>query len=86
MARAILGLEQATALVGRMKAVAEGRERFCDLVMPNGQKLADCTVSYVAEIGEAMEVMGYRMPEPSGLGNVTPRRRHRGHVDDFRLT
>jgi hypothetical protein len=64
MAQAVLGLEQAAALVGRMKAAAEGRERFSDIVMPNGQKLKDCTCGYVAEIGEAMRTMGWLMPEP----------------------
>jgi hypothetical protein len=64
MAQAVLGLEQAASLVGRMKAAAEGRERFSDIVMPNGQKLKDCTCGYVAEIGEAMRTMGWLMPEP----------------------
>jgi hypothetical protein len=68
MAKAILGLEQATALVGRMKAVADGKERFSDLLMPNGQKLSDCTFGYVAEISEAMQMMGFLMPESFGHG------------------
>jgi hypothetical protein len=68
MAKAILGLEQATALVGRMKAVADGKERFSDLLMPNGQKLSDCTFGYVAEISEAMQTMGFLMPESFGHG------------------
>ena len=68
MAKTILGLEQAAALVGRMKAVAEGRERFADLLMPNGQKLSDCTLAYIAEISEAMQTMGYCMPESFGTG------------------
>jgi hypothetical protein len=66
MAKAILGLEQAAELVGRMKAAAEGRGRFTEIVMPNGQKLADCTFGYVAEIGEAMQAMGLVMPERLG--------------------
>jgi hypothetical protein len=33
--------------------------------MPNGQKLRDCTFGYVAEITEAMQTMGYVMPEDS---------------------
>jgi hypothetical protein len=68
VAKAILGLEQAVALVGRMKAVADGKERFSDLLMPNGQKLADCTFGYVAEISEAMRAMGFMMPESFGPG------------------
>jgi hypothetical protein len=68
MAKAILGFEQAIALVGRMKAVADGRERFADLLMPNGQKLADCTLGYIAEISEAMQTMGYCTPESFGRG------------------
>ena len=66
MAKAVLGLEQAAELVGRMKAAAEGRGRFTEIIMPNGQKLADCTFGYVAEIGEAMQTMGLVMPEPFG--------------------
>jgi hypothetical protein len=66
MARAMLALDQAVSLVGRMKAAAEGRGAFADIVMPNGQKLRDCTCGYVAEIGEAMRAMGWSMPEPSG--------------------
>ena len=31
---------------------------FSDLVMPNGQKLPDCTFGYLSEIGEAMKIMG----------------------------
>jgi hypothetical protein len=64
MARPTLGLEQAASLVGRMKAAAEGSCRFSDIVMPNGQKLKDCTFGYVAEITEAMRTMGLSMPEP----------------------
>jgi hypothetical protein len=64
MAKAFLGLEQAAELVGRMKAAAEGRGRFSDIVMPNGQKLSDCTFGYIAELGEAMQSMGLMMPEP----------------------
>ena len=59
MAKPVLGLEQAVSLVGRMKAAAEGNGRFSDIVMPNGQKLRDCTFGYVAEISEAMQTMGY---------------------------
>ena len=66
MAKTILGLEQAAELVGRMKAAAEGRGRFTDIVMPNGEKLADCTFGYMAEIGEAMQTMGLVMPETFG--------------------
>jgi len=65
MAKPVLGLEQAVSLVGRMKAAAEGHGRFSDIVMPNGQKLADCTFGYVAEISEAMQTMGYVMPDDS---------------------
>jgi hypothetical protein len=65
MAKPVLGLEQAVSLVGRMKAAAEGNGRFSDIVMPNGQKLRDCTFGYVAEISEAMQTMGYVMPEDS---------------------
>jgi hypothetical protein len=64
MAKAILTLEQAIELVGRMKLAAEGRGRFTDIVMPNGKKLADCTFGYVGEVGEALQVMGLRVPEP----------------------
>ncbi len=66
MARTILGLEQAAELVGRMKAAAEGRGRFTDIVMPTGERLADCTFGYMAEIGEAMQTMGLVMPESFG--------------------
>jgi hypothetical protein len=65
MAKSVLGFEQAVSLVGRMKAAAEGDGRFSDIVMPNGQKLRDCTFGYVAEISEAMQSMGYVMPEDS---------------------
>ena len=73
MAKPVLGLEQAVSLVGRMKAAAEGNGRFSDIVMPNGQKLRDCTFGYVAEISEAMQTMGYVMPEDSfrrGVGRA----------------
>jgi len=63
MATATLGLEQAAALVGRMKAAAENGGSFSDIVMPNGQKLKDCTFGYVAQIGEAMRAMGWSMPD-----------------------
>ena len=63
MAAATLGLEQAAALVGRMKAAAEHGGSFSDIVMPNGQKLKDCTFGYVAQIGEAMRTMGWSMPD-----------------------
>lgn len=63
MAKATLGLEQAVSLIGRMKTAAEGGGRFSDIVMPNGQKLKDCTFGYVAEITEALRTMGLSMPE-----------------------
>jgi hypothetical protein len=66
MAKTTLALDQAAALVGRMKAAAEGKGRFVDIVMPNGQKLKDCTFDYVAEIGEAMRAMGWSMPDTLG--------------------
>ena len=65
MAKSVLRFEQAVSLVGRMKAAAEGDGRFSDIVMPKGQKLRDCTFGYVAEISEAMQSMGYVMPEDS---------------------
>jgi len=58
MAKVVLTLEQAVKLVGQIKAAAEGRVNFSDLVMPNGQKLPDCTFGYLSEIGEAMKIMG----------------------------
>ena len=79
MAKPVLGFEQAVSLVGRMKAAAEGNGRFSDIVMPNGQKLRDCTFGYVAEIAEAMQTMGYVMPEefvPAGVGK-------HGHGDGY---
>ena len=66
MAKPALGLDQAVELVGRMKAAAEGKGRFPEIVMPNGQKLADCTFGYVAEIGEALQVMGLAAPQSFG--------------------
>jgi hypothetical protein len=41
-----------------LKAAAEVRAEFADLVMPNGQKLPDCTFGYLSEIGEAMKILG----------------------------
>jgi hypothetical protein len=58
MSKVVLTLEQAVKLVGQLKAAAEGRAEFADLVMPNGQKLPDCTFGYLSEIGEAMKILG----------------------------
>jgi hypothetical protein len=58
MAKVVLTLEQAVKLVGQIQAAAEGRADFSNIVMPNGQKLADCTFGYLSEIGEAMKIMG----------------------------
>ena len=52
------GLEQTVKLVGQMKATAEGKVDFSEIVMPNGRKLSECTFGYLSEIGEAMEIMG----------------------------
>jgi len=52
------GLEQAVKLVVQMKAAAEGKGDFSEIVMPNGRKLSECTFGYLSEIGEAMEIMG----------------------------
>jgi hypothetical protein len=41
-----------------MKAAAEGKGHFSEIVMPNGRKLSECTFGYLSEIGEAMEIMG----------------------------
>jgi hypothetical protein len=51
-------LEQAVKLVGQMKAAAEGKGDFSEIVMPNGRKLSECTFGYLSENGEAMEIMG----------------------------
>ena len=64
MATAILSLEQAAELVGRMNAAAEDRGRFSEIVMPNEKKLAD---GYVARIAEALQCMGMVMPESYSL-------------------
>lgn len=64
MVKAILTLEQAAELVGRMKAAAEGSGRFSDILMPNGKRLTDCTFGYVGEVTAAMQTMGLRMPDP----------------------
>jgi hypothetical protein len=66
MANAILSLEQGAVLVARMKAAAEGKGRFSEVVMPNGHELKDCTLDYVAEIAEAMQVMGFGGPKTFG--------------------
>ena len=46
-----------------MNAAAEGRDRFSEIVMPNGKKLADCSFGYVAKIAKALQCMGMVMPE-----------------------
>jgi hypothetical protein len=66
MAQAIIGLEEAVELMGRLKAAAEGNGRFPEVVMPNGKRLADCTFGYLGQLEEAMEAMGLQMPEPAG--------------------
>ena len=58
MAKAVLTLEQAVTLVGQLKAAAEGKANFSEIVMPNGKKLSECTFGYLSEIGEAMEIIG----------------------------
>jgi hypothetical protein len=63
MAQAIIGLEQAAELIGRLKAAAEGNGRFPEVVMPNGKRLADCTFGYIGQLEEAMQAMGLQMPE-----------------------
>jgi hypothetical protein len=63
MAQAIIGLEEAAELIGRLKAAAEGNGRFPEVVMPNGKRLADCTFGYVGQLEEAMQVMGLQMPD-----------------------
>jgi hypothetical protein len=65
MAQAIVGLEEAAELIGRLKAAAEGNGRFPEVVMPNGKRLADCTFGYIGQLEEAMQVMGLQMPEPA---------------------
>ena len=61
MAAANISLEEACALIGRLKAAAEGNGRFPEVVMPNGKRLADCTIAYIGQLGEAMELMGLQI-------------------------
>jgi hypothetical protein len=63
MAQAIIGLEEAAELIGRLKAAAEGNGRFPEVVMPNGKRLADCTFGYIGQLEKAMQVMGLQMPD-----------------------
>lgn len=56
-----MNLEEACELIGRLKAAAEGNGRFPDVVMPNGKRLADCTIDYIGQLGETMELMGLRL-------------------------
>ena len=44
---------------------SSGSGKQTPIVMPNGQKLRDCTFGYVAEVTEAMQSMGYVMPDDS---------------------
>jgi hypothetical protein len=64
-----ISLQEAAALIGRLKAAAEGNGRFPEVVMPNGRRLADCTFGYIGQLVEAMQLMGLRMPE-TGLGTA----------------
>jgi hypothetical protein len=74
MAQAIIGLEEAAELIGRLKAAAEGNGRFPEVVMPNGKRLADCTFGYIGQLEEAMQVMGLQMPESAGSAQALVRR------------
>jgi hypothetical protein len=74
MAQAIIGLEEAAELIGRLKAAAEGNGRFPEVVMPNGKRLADCTFGYIGQLEEAMQVMGLQIPEPAGSSQALARR------------
>jgi hypothetical protein len=62
MAQAIISLEEAVDLIGRLKSAAEGNGRFPDVLMPNGKRLADCTIGYMGRLGDAMQVMGLQIP------------------------
>lgn len=68
MAQAIIGLEEAAELIGRLKAAAEGNGRFPDVLMPNGKRLADCTFGYIGQLEAAMQAMGLQMPRSSLSG------------------
>jgi hypothetical protein len=74
MAQAIVGLEEAAELIGRLKAAAEGNGRFPEVIMPNGKRLADCTFGYIGQLEEAMQMMGLQMPEPAASSQVLARR------------
>ncbi|WP_156437913.1 hypothetical protein [Bradyrhizobium valentinum] len=52
----------AILLTARMNAeAAKGKKsRLLDIVLPNGKKLRDCTGAEVAEIAEALELIGRR--------------------------
>jgi hypothetical protein len=63
MAETTISLQEATELIDRLRAAAEGNGRFSEVIMPNGRRLADCTLGYVGQLGEAMQLMGLQMPE-----------------------
>lgn len=74
MAQAIIGLEEAAELIGRLKAAAEGNGRFPEVVMPNGKRLVDCTFGYIGQLEEAMQAMGLQMPESAVSSQALVRR------------
>jgi hypothetical protein len=63
MVKSTISLQEAAAVIGRLKAAAEGNGRFPEVVMPNGRRLVDCTLGYIEQLVEAMQLMGLRMPE-----------------------
>ncbi len=76
MARAILGLEQATALVGRLKKVTEGQGAFLRPRHAERAEARELHARIIAEISQAMQTMGNRCRNCSGPGEPS-RQRHR---------
>jgi hypothetical protein len=53
-------LSEAKELIARTEAEAK-RANLLGVIMPNGKPLKDCTGEYLAQLGRAMQELGYRL-------------------------
>jgi hypothetical protein len=61
------GLEQTVKLVGQMKATAEGKGDFSEIVMPNGRKLSSAPSDISQKLARRWKLWGSLPPETSEI-------------------
>jgi hypothetical protein len=71
MAELILSGEQMLNLVAQHRDALVGKIRFSDILMPNGEALANCAADYIWHVGTAMSEYACRVLATDRMPDIT---------------